>query len=80
MIILVYLFSTFPTLPAPSLISGIYGGVCTSQNGRDKGQHMATRGSRIRECPMSTPMPWWTIPSLDPVEPSPLSFHTQLTG
>ena len=28
----------FPALPAPSLISGIYGGVCTSQNGGDKAQ------------------------------------------
>ena len=30
-------------LTGPSLISSIYGGVCTSQNGGDKGQHMATK-------------------------------------
>ena len=36
-------------LTGPSLISSIYGGVCTSQNGGDKVHHMATRGSRIRE-------------------------------
>ena len=39
----------FPALHPCTLISSIYEGVCTSQNGGDKGQHMATRGSRIRE-------------------------------
>ena len=38
MIIQVCFVSTnlFPALPAPSLISSNYGGICTSQNGGDK--------------------------------------------
>ena len=33
-----------PALPAPRLISGIYGVVVSSQNGKDKAQCMEARG------------------------------------
>ena len=35
----------FPALAAPIFISCIYEVVCTSQNGGDKAQHIATTGS-----------------------------------
>ena len=39
------IFCHFFILSELALISGIYGAVVTTQNGGDKGQYIATRGS-----------------------------------